>query len=123
MNEAIGQTEASAHSPAVPLNHEAITSQPQIDSSDSHRGREHTWLDTDDCFMTVNIFTVIPKEMGFPVRYVLARERFTVLASSIRKQPSSGIVFWDFKTGDFLLLSFWLFTVFEYFIFVGLLIV
>lgn len=66
INEPISSTEAWVHTSAVSLNHEAITSQLQIDSSDSPGSRRHAWLDTDDCFTPMNIFTAISKETGPP---------------------------------------------------------
>lgn len=66
INEPISPTEAQVHTSAVSLNHEAITSQLRIDSSDSQESREHAWLDTDYCFTQMTIFTVISKEARPP---------------------------------------------------------
>lgn len=73
INEPISPTGAWVHTSAVSLNHEAITSQLQIDSSDSHESREQraesredAWLDTDDCFTQMNIFKAISKETRPP---------------------------------------------------------
>lgn len=78
INEPISPTGAWVHTSAVFLNHEAITFQLQIDSSDSHGSREHAWIDTDDCFTQMNIFTAISKEMGPPVCCVFTPQIFTV---------------------------------------------
>lgn len=53
------------HTPAVSLNHGAITLLLWTVRSDSNKSGWHAWVHTDDCFSLLNIFTVWGGELDF----------------------------------------------------------
>lgn len=97
INEPIFRSEAWVHTSAVSLNHGAITFQLQIDSSDIRRSVEHAWLDTDDCFILMNIFTAISKEIGPPCALCVHTPNIYHVCdiSFIRKKNFLATSFWD----------------------------